>query len=316
MAGREGEINTAKGGGRTLLVALAAALGLTGGIGLINLLWTPADPDQLSGSSDGGMARLADLPSRPITLLLIGSDADKLGAAQNGAAPAGPANSDALMLVRIKPDGALRLLNLPTDLAVQLPGAQGVQALGSLYRQGGAALTGTAVAALLGLESGQPERYLVLPRGALRELVDGLGGVEVNPQTAMRSTDKAQKFTVDLQAGLQEFSGRQVEQMVRFKEPALGEQGRRIRQQLVLDALLEQIARADQWPKLPELLVRLTPQVETNLSKGEALSLLTVAMQKPGSIRFDQLPLSPPTKPNQPLRQLQATASMPLWPRD
>jgi polyisoprenyl-teichoic acid--peptidoglycan teichoic acid transferase len=316
MAGREAHIKQTRGGGRTVLVVLAASLGLVGGIGLVNLLWAPADPDQTSGGPNGEATRLADPPSRPITVLLIGSDADKLGAAQNGAAPAGPANSDAVMLVRVNPDGAVRLLNLPIDLAVQLPGAKGVQSLGSLYRQGGAALTGTAVAALLGLESGQPERYLVLPRGALRELVDGLGGVEVNPQTAMRSTDKAQNYTVDLQAGLQEFSGRQVEQMVRFKEPSLGQQGRRMRQQLVVEAMLQQIARPDQGPILTDLLARLTPQVETNLSKGEALSLLSVAMQKPRSIRFDQLPLSLPTKPNQPLRQLQPTASMPLWPRE
>jgi anionic cell wall polymer biosynthesis LytR-Cps2A-Psr (LCP) family protein len=104
--------------------------------------------------------------------------------------------------------------------------------------------------------------------------------------------------------------------MVRFKEPSLGQQGRRMRQQLVVDALLQQIARPDQGPALTELLARLTPQVETNLSKGEALSLLSVAMQKPRSIRFDQLPLSPPTKPDQPLRQLQPTVSMPLWPRE
>ena len=316
MAGREGDIQHARGKGRSLLVALAASLGLAGGISLVHLVWSPADPGQASAGTDGTAAPLADPPSRPITLLLIGSDADKLGAPQNGAAPAGPANSDALMLVRIKPDGALRLLNLPIDLAVQLPGAKGVQSLGSLYRQGGAALTGTAVAALLGLESGQPQRYLVLPRGALRELVDGLGGIEVNPQTAMRSTDKAQNFSVDIQAGLQNLSGEQVEQMVRFQEPSLGQQGRRTRQQLVLEALQQQVARPDQWPRLPELLARLTPQVETNLTRTEALSLLAASTGRTGRIRFDQLLLSPRTRPEQPLRQLEASAPMPLWPRD
>ena len=304
------------GRGRRLLALLAAALGLAGGIALVNLVWAPADPAQSSADLAGGGTPLADPPSRPITVLLIGSDADRLGAASNGAAPAGPANSDALLLARIRPDGSLRLLNLPSDLAVQLPGGKELQSLGSLYRQGGAALTGSAVAALLGLESGQPERFVVLPRGAMRELVDGLGGVELNPETALRSFDKTQNFRVDIQAGLQDFSGRQVEQMVRFKEPSLGEQGRRIRQQKVLEALLQQLSRPDQWPKLPELLTRLTPQVETNLSKGEALSLLSAAIQKPEAIRFDQLPLSPPTKPNQPLRQLQASAPLPLWPRE
>ncbi|MCT0229948.1 LCP family protein [Synechococcus sp. CS-1324] len=312
MAGGENRIKAGRGRGRRLLLAAVATLGLAGGIALVKLLWLPADPDQATIETTN---QLAEPPSRPITVLLIGSDADRLGAANNGAAPSGPANSDVLLLARINPDGTLRLLNLPTDLAVQLPGAKGLQSLGSLYRQGGAALAGTAIAALLGLESGQPERYLVVPRGALRELVDGLGGVELNPETPLRSTDKTQNFTVDLQAGLQEFSGRQVEQMVRFKEPSLGEQGRRIRQQTVLQAMLQQISRAEQGSRLPELLVRLMPQLETNLSRGESLSLLTAAIRKPEAIRFDQLPLTPPTKPGQALRQLPAAAPLPLWPK-
>ena len=47
-------------------------------------------------------------------------------------------------------------------------------ALGSLYRRGGPALVAGAVAELVQLPDGQPDRYLVLPRSALRELVDGL----------------------------------------------------------------------------------------------------------------------------------------------
>ncbi|MCT0202744.1 LCP family protein [Synechococcus sp. CS-602] len=315
-AGQELGNRARKAPRRTYLLVLATAtLGLAGGIGALNLVWAQADPERTGAHQAGERARLSPPPTRPITVLLIGSDADLLGQARNGAAPSGPANSDALLLARVDPAGALRLLILPADLAVQLPGEKPPQSLGSLYREGGPALASSSVAALLGLESGQPQRYVVVPRAALRSLVDGLGGVEMNLEQPLRSTDKTQNFEVDLQAGLQNFRGNQVEQMVRFLEPSLGEQGRRIRQQLVLEGLFQQLSRPEQGSRLPELLTQLAPQVDTNLSTGEALSLLSAATANPKQIRFDQLPLARPSKADQPLRQLQKSAAVPLWPK-
>ena len=38
---------------------------------------------------------------------------------------------------------------------------------------------------VVSLPKGQPDRYLVLPRAALRELVDGLGRVELAPDRTL-----------------------------------------------------------------------------------------------------------------------------------
>jgi LCP family protein required for cell wall assembly len=300
--------------GRTLLGVVAAVLGVVGAVSLVDLFW--ARPEQSLSSEEQSGARLADLPTRPITLLLIGSDADRLGAASNGAAPPGPANSDTLLLVRADPAGPMRVLALPSELAVKLPGQKAPQSLGSVYRQGGAALTADTVARLVGLDPGQPERYVVLPRSALRELVDGLGGLELSLDRPMRYRDKAQAYSIDLQGGLQLLKGSQVEQLVRFREKDQGEQGRRERQQEVVNALVQQLARVDQWPQLPERWQRLSSQLDTNLSEAEALSLLAAAVQQPQKIRYDQLPLLPVIRPDQPLRQIPADLPSPLWPRD
>jgi LCP family protein required for cell wall assembly len=291
---------------------LALGAGLVVGGGLLAQVWPAAD--RASRDSDGSGVSLGPLPNRPITLLVIGTDADRLGATGNGAAPRGPANSDVLLLVRVDPKQPLQVLNLPTELAVQLPGQKDPQALGALYRRGGVALTADVAAELVGLGKGQPDRYLLLTRGALRQLVDAAGSLELSPDRTMRYEDKAQKYKIDLQGGLQLLNGAQVEQMVRFRDPAGGEAGRRQRQQQVIGGLTQQLRQPGQLSRLPELVNKLHGAMETNLSDSEALALLAAIVGQSKPIRFASLSLAPPSQPDQPLRQLRRDGAMPLWP--
>lgn len=297
---------------RRLSQLLAVGAGLVVGGGLLALVWPAAD--RASRDSDGTAVSLGPLPNRPITLLVIGTDADRLGASGNGAAPRGPANSDVLLLVRVDPRQPLQVLNLPTELAVQLPGQKAPQALGALYRRGGVALTADVAAELVGLGKGQPDRYLLLTRGALRQLVDAAGGLELSPDRTMRYEDKAQKYKIDLQGGLQLLNGAQVEQMVRFRDPASGEAGRRQRQQQAIGGLTQQLRQPGQLSRLPELVNKLHGSIETNLTDTEALALLAASLGPTKPIRFASLSLAPPSKPDQPLRQLTRDGVMPLWP--
>lgn len=290
------------------------ALGLMASVGLINRLWPLQDQGLSTEEQNGEAAPLASPPSRPITVLLIGSDADRLAAASNGAAPAGAPNSDTLLLFRVDPGGPLQILAIPNELAVKLPGQKSVQPLGSLFKQGGPALSAGAVAELVGLDPGQPERYVVLPRSALRELVDGLGGLEVNLDQPLTYKDKSQAYNIDLQGGLQRLKGAQVEQLVRYLDKGQGEAGRRVRQQRVITQLLSELVRPEQWAQLPERWQRLTSQLDTNLSQGEALSLITAGLRQDKPVRYSQIPLEPPAKPEQTLRQISAKAPTPLWP--
>jgi LCP family protein required for cell wall assembly len=254
-------------------------------------------------------------------VLLIGSDADRRGAPTNQAAPPGPANSDALMLVQVDPQGPLQVLSLPVETAVRLPGDKQPVALGSLYRRGGPALVAGAVAELVQLPQGQPDRYLVLPRSALRELVDGLGRVELAPDRSMRYVDKAQPYRIQLEGGLQVIDGRQMEQLLRFKDEQEGEPRRRDRQQMAVDSLLRQMGQTQQLQQLPDLLARLQNQVDSDLTQSEALSLLAATLQQSSPVRFSTLPLKAPlktplktpAKAGEGLRQLDTSANQ-RWP--
>jgi anionic cell wall polymer biosynthesis LytR-Cps2A-Psr (LCP) family protein len=69
-------------------------------------------------------ATLAAQPKRPVTVLVIGIDAEHTGSGETAAAPKGPANADALLLVRVNPKGPLQVLNMPVELAVMVPGEE------------------------------------------------------------------------------------------------------------------------------------------------------------------------------------------------
>ena len=295
-----------------------AALGFGASLSLLGLVWPQGDrTDQPQQESRQGLS--AELPSRPISVLVIGSDADRRGAASNGAAPAGPANSDALMLVRLAPKQPLDVLVLPIEAAIRVPGQSQPVALGSLYRLGGTALVASVTAELLGLPKGQPDRYLVVPRLALRKLVDGLGQVELAPDRAMLYGDRSQKLQIDLQQGLQLLDGSGLEQQLRFREADGREEGRRQRLQASLEPLLLQMGQPRQLQQLPDLLRSLHDKVETNLSPNEVLSLVAAALEAGSTPRFHNLPLLPPlspaagSKPN--LRQLAGPSGQSDWPQ-
>lgn len=288
-----------------------AAVGLVGAA--LSLVWPEADRVVADVPSAEDPTSLAPFPSRPVTVLVVGVDADRVVDSINHAAPHGAPNADSLMLVRIQAQQPLQLLQLPAELAVHLPGRKDMQPLGASYRLGGVALTSDVVRELVGLPADQPERYVVMPRRALRNLVDGLGEVEVTLNQSYHHIDRSQNYKVNLQAGRQTLNGTQAEQLVRFRATPLDEQARRIRQQWLLLAICEQLRQPNAITLLPGLLGEVSSEVNSNLSSGEWLSLAAATLSSNQPPRISTLPLAPRAG-KQTLRQLKADASRPLWP--
>ena len=281
------------------MTGLGVALGVT----VLGVVWPRTDRSQ-EPEPLGRVADLAQPPTRPVTVLVIGSDADRPGDRSNGAAPPGPANSDALLLLQVQPQGPLQVLELPIESAVQLPGQQRPQALGSLYRQGGVALVADAVRELAGLPSGQPDRYVVIPRGALRQLIAALGAIDLSLPRAIRYTDRRQNLHIDLQAGLQRLDGQQVEHLVRYRDPEAGEAGRRQQHELLVRALLRDLAQPGRLPLLAPLARQMLASTQTDLSEAELLSLLAAGLSQGDAVDFKALPLEPAQPQHKGLRQL------------
>jgi len=298
---------------RTLLRIGAAVLGI-GLVGAaLGLVWPEADRVAADLPSADDPTSLAPYPTRPISVLVVGVDSERIQDSINQAAPKGSPNADSLMLVRFQAGHPLQILQIPVELAVHLPGQPGMVPLGNSYRVGGVALTADVIRDIIGLPAEEPERFVVLPRKALRTLIDGLGQVEVTLNQSYSHTDRSQNYKVNLQAGRQTLNGAQAEQLVRFRESPLDEETRRIRQQWLLLAMTEQLRQPNAIALIPGVLGEISAEVNSDLTSSEWLSLAAATLSSNQPPRISSLPLAPRAG-QQALRQLKADASRPLWP--
>ena len=144
--------------------------------------------------------------------------------------------------------------------------------------------------------------------------MDGLGDLDVILNASFQRRDQAQNYTVNLQAGRQSLNGAQAEQLARHLKDPLDDPNRRLRQQLLIRAVVEQFKGPGVMSKIPGLVDLTANVVETDLSNAEMLSLAAAVLSSPSSVNVQQLPLAKRAG-NQVLRQIKVGESLPLWPR-
>ena len=301
---------------RTVLRLGAIALGVGATGWLLSVLWPEPDhaAKEASTKSDA-ITNLAPFPSAPVMVLVVGIDANQLGESSNQAAPLGRANADALLLLRVSAEEPLQVLQLPSEIAVQLPGSDSPTSLSSLWQSGGVALLNDAIQDILGSTQQVPQRYVVMPRTALRTLVDGLGDVDLVLDQTYQHNDQSQGYSINLQAGRQRLNGEKAEQFARYRPTPLDNANRRNRQQDLILALVDQVKDSSVISTLPLLVSRLDDELDTNLSRLEQLSLAAALIASPLPIRITQVPLAKRVD-NQILRQVKPDQTLPLWPQD
>ena len=301
---------------RTVLRLSSIALGVGATGWMLSLLWPEPDraAKEASTKSDA-LSNLAPFPASPVTVLVVGIDANQLGEPLNQAAPLGQANADALLLLRMSADEPLQVLQIPSEIAVQLPGNEQPISLASLWQRGGVALLNDAIQEILGQMQQAPQRYVVMPRTALRTVVDALGDVDLVLNETYQHNDKSQGYNIKLQAGRQRLNGERAEQFVRYRETPLDNANRRTRQQDLIVALVDQLKDSTVISTLPLLVGQLESELDTNLSRREQLSLAAALIASPPPVRITQVPLARRVD-NQILRQVKSDLRWPLWPQN
>ena len=301
---------------RTVLRLSSIALGVGATGWMLSMLWPEPDRAAKEASTKSeAMTNLAPFPSAPVMVLVVGIDANQLGESSNQAAPLGRANADALLLLRVSAEEPLQVLQLPSEIAVQLPGSDSPTSLSSLWQSGGVALLNDAIQDILGSTQQVPQRYVVMPRTALRTLVDGLGDVDLVLDQTYQHNDQSQGYSINLQAGRQRLNGEKAEQFARYRPTPLDNANRRNRQQDLILALVEQVKDSSVISTLPLLVSRLDDELDTNLSRREQLSLAAALIASPLPVRITQVPLAKRVD-NQILRQVKPDQTLPLWPQD
>ncbi len=257
-------------------VALAATMMASATVGLAAALMLPL-PSQLAPHDKGprSISYLIDNGllqyhvSRPVNILVMGID--QVPNTKPGTPEAFNGRSDTMLLVRIDPnDDSVKLLSIPRDTQVEIPGV-GVSKINDANARGGSKLAVNTVSQTLnGIEV---DRYVRVSTEAFRELVDLLGGVDVYVPSPMNYEDKTQKLKIQLSAGQQTLTGDQAEQFARFRQDGNGDIGRVQRQQALMKALLKKTTNPMLLPRLPGLITAMQQYIDTNLTPEEILAL-------------------------------------------
>ncbi|WP_245641905.1 LCP family protein [Nonomuraea candida] len=213
-----------------LVVLLVAAVGL--------FFWINSRLTGIEGVLDEYPDRVADTPGT--NWLLVGSDSRKgLTAAQRKRLATGRAagqRTDSMMLLHIPESGDKpTLVSLPRDSAVTIPG-KGRDKLNSAYAIGGPRLLVQTVETVTGVHI---DHYMEIGFAGFVDIVDAIGGVEINVRAAVNDP----KAGLKLKKGVQELNGSQALGYVRTRKGgALPDFERTKRQRQFLGAVVKKAA--------------------------------------------------------------------------
>lgn len=199
--------------------------------------------------------------------------------------------ADTIMVAAVCPRTAeISALSIPRDSRAEIPGL-GVRRINAAHSHGEMPLTIQTVELLLGVPM---DYYIEISVPKLVELVDAIGGVDLEVEKRMYYPDRSQGLLIDLQPGFQHLDGVQAMGYVRFRHDAAGDLGRMARQQKFLRAVMGEVLGPRNISRVPALARVFVETVNTNLSARDLLSLKRIVEQSgPEAVRGTVLPGEP-----------------------
>jgi polyisoprenyl-teichoic acid--peptidoglycan teichoic acid transferase len=201
--------------------------------------------------------------------------------------PDQPQNSDVLMIARVDvPNRTVRAVSIPRDLYLEIPSFgydkitraydYGSKADNGSFKGGAAAIVAT-VANNFGVET---DGVVLTTFDGFVDIVDAFGGVDVdNPYDVYDAEYPTNDFgtkEVYFPAGGNHLNGEQALEFARTRHQD-GDDGRVMRQHLVILALLERARDATIAAKLPSVVKKHRKSVRTNLSSAAQVALTAAA---------------------------------------
>lgn len=215
---------------------------------------------------------------RPLTLVVGGLDSRE---------PDQPENTDVIMLARVDLQNVfVRVISVPRDLYLEIPGYGydkitraydfGSKANGGSFKSGAQLVTDT-INLNFGLEI---DGVVLTTFDGFIQIIDALGGIDVeNPYDLYDGEYPTRDYgykEIFYPAGPLHLSGEQALEFSRTRHQD-GDDGRVMRQQLVIRALLERARDPEVASLLPQVVAENENAVRTNLGPSKRLALALAA---------------------------------------
>lgn len=177
--------------------------------------------------------------------------------------------SDTLFVVMLDPkSNNISLLSVPRDTMVRIPG-RGWDKVNHAFAYGGHKLTQQTVEEFLGI---QINNYVIVDFRGFKDLVDAIGGIDINVEKDMYYEDPYDNLVIDLQRGRQHLDGAKAIQYVRYRDEE-GDIGRIKRQQHFMAAIYEKVTSTEILTKVPGLIKELVTMIKTDISITDMIKL-------------------------------------------
>lgn len=178
--------------------------------------------------------------------------------------------------------GKIGMMSIPRDTSiVSNPTLSSVYKINYMYQSKGIMSLVNQVENMLDVNI---DYYLVFDASMLKEMVDAIGGVEVDVPIRMKYDDGSQDLHIDLQPGKQVLNGEQAEGFVRFRHNndmtvgyPMGDVQRTEVQQNFIKSFISQVLSAKNISKIPDLINIGLKNTETNITAREATKYITDA---------------------------------------
>ncbi|HEM2765499.1 TPA: LCP family protein [Streptococcus suis] len=262
--------------GKKIFLMSLAIIGLTLGAGLIygaSLLNFSTDAISKTFKQLDGEEKITPIDAtEPLTILLMGVDMDQ--ATRGGDWEGG--RSDSMILVTVNPKTKeTNMMSLTRDIMVEIAEANGessgtVEKLNHSYSYGQAPM---AIATIEKMMDINIDRYIEINMDGLIELVDAVGGIEVNNTLGfpISISEHEPAYTSIVQPGKQLVNGDQalVYARMRYDDPE-GDIGRQRRQREVITAIIKKLLQLDGLTQYKKILTAISNNMRTNIEISPA----------------------------------------------
>lgn len=158
--------------------------------------------------------------------------------------------SDTILVLGCNPiKNSLNILSVPRDTKIRVP-RFGLQKMNFLNSIAGPIFTRRALEKMLKIKI---DSYVVVNVKGLNEIIDEVGGIEIDVPQRMQYRDYSAMLNIDLNPGKQVLNGEQAIGFVRFRHDVLGDIGRIQRQQAFIRAGINKLWDPLTFTKIPQL---------------------------------------------------------------
>lgn len=202
----------------------------------------------------------------PVSILLMGVE-DYTTGGKGG-------RSDTLMVATFNPnDKRLKLLSIPRDTYVTIPGREGKDKINHSFAFGGKELTIETVEDFLDIPI---DYYATVNFEGFKAIVDTLGGITVDvPFDFKQNSDDRVAEKLEFYEGEMELDGRYALAYARMRlEDPRNDIGRNERQRQVVEAIIEKVMSISTITKVDDLARDLGDNIETNMKITEGIGFL------------------------------------------